>query len=34
LNVGTMVRRSSEVVEMMGRRELDFCCVQETKWKG
>jgi hypothetical protein len=34
VNVGTMVRRSSEVVEMVGRRELDFCCVQETKWKG
>jgi len=22
------------VVEMVGRREIDFCCVQEAKWKG
>src|SRR5206468_11865662 len=34
LNVGTMVRKSGEVVEMVGRRGLDFCCLQETKWKG
>jgi hypothetical protein len=34
VNVGTMVGRSWEVVEMVGRRNLDFCCVQETRWKG
>src|SRR5206468_1491119 len=34
LNVGTMVRKSGEVIEMVGRRGLDFCCLQETKWKG
>ena len=34
LNVGSMSGRSGEVVEMVGRRKLDFCCVQETKWKG
>src|SRR5207249_9578160 len=33
INVGTMVRRSGEVTEMVGRRQLDFCCMQETKWK-
>jgi hypothetical protein len=34
VNVGTMAGRSGEVVEMVGRRKLDFCCVQETRWKG
>ena len=33
-NVGTMVKRSSIVVEMVSRRNLDICCLQETKWKG
>src|SRR5918995_6633188 len=33
-NVGMMAKRSDEVVEMVGRRKLDFCCLQETKWKG
>jgi len=32
--VGSMVGRSGEVVEMVGRRSLDFCCLQETRWKG
>ena len=34
VNVGTMCGRSEEVAEMVGRRNLDFCCVQETRWKG
>ena len=34
VNVGSMVGRSGEVVEMVGRRGLDFCCLQETRWKG
>ena len=34
VNVGTMSGRSVEVAEMAGRRRLDFCCVQETRWKG
>jgi hypothetical protein len=34
VNVGTMTKRSSEVVEMVARRRLDFCCLQETRWKG
>jgi hypothetical protein len=33
-NVGTLRGRSGEVVEMVGRRRLDFCCLQETRWKG
>jgi hypothetical protein len=32
--VGTMRGRSGEIVEMAGRRRLDFCCLQETRWKG
>ena len=31
VNVGTLLKRSSEVAEMVGRRQLDFCCVQECK---
>ena len=33
-NVGTMTGRSGEVVEMAKRRQLDVCCLQETRWKG
>ena len=33
-NVGTMRGREGEVVEMAGSRRLDFCCLQETRWKG
>jgi exonuclease III len=34
VNVGTMVRRSREVVEMLARRSVDVCCVQEVQYKG
>jgi hypothetical protein len=34
VNVGTMCGRSGEVVDMAARRKLDFCCLQETRWKG
>jgi hypothetical protein len=34
VNTGTMRGRYGEVVEMMVRRRLDFCCLQETRWKG
>src|SRR5664279_4742913 len=34
VNVGTMRGRSGEIVEIMERRRLDFCCLQETRWKG
>ena len=33
-NVGTMRGRSVEIVEMVDRRRLDFCCLQETRWRG
>jgi len=29
-----MVGKSEEIVEMAGRRNLDFCSLQETRWKG
>ena len=34
VNVTSMRKRIHEVADMMARRKLDFCCVQETKWKG
>ena len=30
-NVSSMLRRSSEVVDTLHRRKIDFCCAQETK---
>ena len=33
-NVNSMVRRSGEMVEALHKRKSDFCCVQETRWKG
>ena len=33
-NVSSMVNRSGEVVDALHRRKIDFCCAQETKWKG
>ena len=29
-----MVARSGEVVQIVGRRVLDICCSQETRWMG
>ncbi|HXJ94686.1 MAG TPA: hypothetical protein VMT20_17720, partial [Terriglobia bacterium] len=34
VNVNTMTGRSGEVAEMAARRNLDICCVQETRWRG
>ena len=34
VNVGTMRGCEGEVVEMAASRHLDFCCLQETGWKG
>ena len=34
VNVGTLKTRSGEVVDMVARRKLDFCCIQEARWKG
>ena len=32
LNIGTMREREAELVDVMYRRRLDICCVQETRW--
>src|SRR2546425_1691186 len=32
-NVGTVSGRDGEVADMAGRRCLDFCCLQETRWR-
>ena len=33
LNAGAITERS-EIVEMLSLRNVDICCVQETRWKG
>ena len=33
-NVSSMVSRSGEVVDALHRRKINFCCAQETRWKG
>ena len=33
-NVGSMSRRSGEIVDVMMRRKIELCCLQETRWKG
>ena len=34
MNIGTMNGRANEIVEMLERRWVDICCVQEIRWKG
>ena len=34
LNVGTMRGRGGEIAEMLSRRNVGICCVQETRWRG
>ncbi|XP_052821790.1 craniofacial development protein 2-like [Octopus bimaculoides] len=34
LNVGTLKGRSGEIVEMLERRCVDLCCLQEVRWRG
>jgi hypothetical protein len=34
VNVGTMSERCVEVADIVTRRKLDFCCLQETRWRG
>ena len=34
VNVGTMNGRAHEVVDMLTRRNVDICCLQETRWRG
>ena len=33
-NVGTMHQRANKFVETMGRRNIDICCIQETRCLG
>lgn len=33
-NVGTLKRRSSEVIETLTRRRIDLCGIQEHRWSG
>ncbi|ESN96759.1 hypothetical protein HELRODRAFT_163870 [Helobdella robusta] len=33
LNVGSLTGRSMEIAEMLERRRIDICCLQETRWK-
>ena len=33
VNVETLVGKSREVVEMLARRKVDVCCIQETRYK-
>lgn len=33
VNVGTLRGRRSEVVDMLGRRKVDICCVQEVRYR-
>ena len=34
VNVGSMSGRDGEVTDMMKRRGIDVCCLQETRWPG
>ena len=33
VNVGTLIGRSAEAVETLGRRSVDICALQEVKYK-
>ena len=33
VNVGTLIGKSREVVEMLARRKVGVCCIQETRYK-
>ena len=33
VNVGTLIGRSAEVVETLGRRNVDICALQEVRYK-
>ena len=34
VNVGTRSGRANEIAEMLTRRKVDLCCLQETRWRG
>ncbi|ESO03326.1 hypothetical protein HELRODRAFT_173612 [Helobdella robusta] len=33
LNVGSLTGRSMKIAEMLERRRIDICCLQEARWK-
>ncbi|XP_046976367.1 craniofacial development protein 2-like [Vanessa cardui] len=33
-NIGSMNVRSIELIDILERRHINICCVQETRWKG
>jgi hypothetical protein len=33
-NVGSLPKKSGEVVEVLRKRRVDVCCIQEARWKG
>ncbi|KAI8431531.1 hypothetical protein MSG28_016031 [Choristoneura fumiferana] len=33
-NLGTMTGRSAELSQILHNRNINICCIQETKWKG
>ncbi|XP_055377909.1 craniofacial development protein 2-like [Condylostylus longicornis] len=33
-NIGSLTGRSKELAEVLKRRNIDICCIQEVKWKG
>ena len=34
VNVGTISGRANEIAEMLTRRKVDLCCLQETRRRG
>ena len=32
--MGTLIGKSGEIAEVLERRRVKVCCVQETRWKG
>ena len=33
-NIGTLKGRSGEVCEVLHRKKVEVCCIQEVRWKG
>jgi exonuclease III len=33
-NVGSLSKKSGKVVEVLRKRRVDVCCIQEARWKG
>ena len=33
-NIGSMTAKEGELVNVLEKRKVQLCCMQETKWKG